>query len=145
MVKTEKARQVYKLPTGLVSYASGRPERFFRSEAQLRFSRDLQRDDLHGFLHGLFELHSAIAQSKEREIAAAADVFTGVELSAALADDDAAGGDKFACIGFHAEHFRLTVTTVTAAGLTFLMCHFPSPIMLVVVIFAISKLITADS
>ena len=52
-----------------------------------------------------------------------ADVLAGADLRAALADDDAAGGDRLAAIGLHATVFRIAVATVAAGGLTFLMCH----------------------
>ena len=69
------------------------------------------------------ELHSAIAKSEERVIATAADVFAGAEAGAALTDDDGTGGDGFAAKSLDAEVLRITVAAVTAAGLTFFMCH----------------------
>jgi hypothetical protein len=45
--------------------------------------------------------------------------------SAALADDDAAGGDLLATESFYAETLAITVTAITAAALTFLMSHKP--------------------
>ena len=46
-----------------------------------------------------------------------------IKLRAALADEDAAGGDKFAAITFYAEPLADAVAPVADAALTFLMCH----------------------
>ena len=71
------------------------------------------------FVEGDFAVH----EREERPIAARADVFTCDKLRAALPDDDAAGGDRFAAIRFHAEPFADAVAAVTNAALTFLVCH----------------------
>ena len=42
---------------------------------------------------------------------------------AALADDDAAGGDLLAAKSFNPEPFAGAVPTVADAALTFFMCH----------------------
>jgi hypothetical protein len=68
---------------------------------------------------GDFPVH----EREERPIAAGADVFARDELRAALPDDDAAGGDRFAAVGFHAQPLADAVATVADAALTFLMCH----------------------
>ena len=47
----------------------------------------------------------------------------GDKFRAALADDDAAGGDEFAAKFFYAEPFADAVAPVANAALTFLMCH----------------------
>ena len=71
------------------------------------------------FVEGDFAVH----QRKKRPIAARADIFARHELRAALPDDDAAGGDRFAAIRFHAQPFADAVAAVADAALTFLMCH----------------------
>jgi hypothetical protein len=40
-----------------------------------------------------------------------------------LADDDAAGADEFAAVGFDAQALAYTVASIANASLTFLMCH----------------------
>lgn len=89
-----------------------------------RFFEGRKRNHFDGRLGGFLELDGAVTESKKRKIATEPHVFSGVELGSALTDNNASGGDELARIGFHAEHLRLTVATVTAAGLTFLMCHF---------------------
>ena len=44
-------------------------------------------------------------------------------LAAALADNDASGGDKFAAKRLHAQPFADAVASVANAALTFFMCH----------------------
>ena len=95
---------------------SGR--RFFRREG-LHFDEVLQR---------LAEFDFSVAESEKREIPAAADVLARMKTGAALTHDNAARADDFTGVCLDAEHFRLAVATVTAAGLTFFMCHFSSPL-----------------
>src|SRR5262249_7607023 len=68
-------------------------------------------------------MHLAVGKREERIVAADADVLAGLELRAALADDDRAGGDDFAGIGFDAQVLRVGVAAVARRALTFLMCH----------------------
>ena len=44
--------------------------------------------DMHATLHATRELQRAVAQSEQRVVLAAADVLAGMELGAALTDDD---------------------------------------------------------
>ena len=71
----------------------------------------------------LVEMNLAIHEGEQSPIAAGADVLTRRKLGAALADNDAAGGDEFAAITFDAEPFAGAVAPVTDAALTFFVCH----------------------
>jgi len=113
---------INKKPATLTIQSTGLLILFWKS-AKLRFDRN----NAHG-AGGLAEFHFAVAKSKEREIAAAADVFARMELGAALTDDDVAGENEFAAILFNTQILRIAVATVTAAGLTFLMCHDKIPL-----------------
>ena len=68
-------------------------------------------DDRHD-LAVLDELHLAVLEGEEREVAAAADVCAGMDLGAALADDDRAGLESLAVIGLDAEKLRVRVAAV---------------------------------
>ena len=65
----------------------------------------------------------AVHQGEQRPVSAGADIAAGHEFGAALADNDAAGADKFAAVGFYTEPFADTVASVANASLTFLMSH----------------------
>ena len=67
--------------------------------------------------------HLAVSQCKQCPVAAGADVGAGDELGAALADDDAAGGDEFSAKPFHTEAFAVAVPSVTDTALPFFVCH----------------------
>jgi hypothetical protein len=69
------------------------------------------------------ELDSSIAESEKGVITTAADVDAGTETGAALTDDDGTGSDALTTESLDSEKLRFTVAAVTAAGLTFLMCH----------------------
>ena len=68
-------------------------------------------DDGHAAVR-LVEQHRAVLQRKERPIATGADVLAGMELGAALADDDAAGGDGLAAKCLYAEALAGGIATV---------------------------------
>ena len=61
----------------------------------------------------LDELPLAVLEGEEREVAAAADVGAGMDLGAALADDDRAGLEGLAIVGLDAEKLRVRVAAVT--------------------------------
>jgi hypothetical protein len=69
------------------------------------------------------EQNPSIRQGEERPIAPGADVLAGDKLGAALADQDAAGGDQLTAKFFDAEAFADAVASVAHTALTFLMCH----------------------
>jgi len=47
----------------------------------------------------------------------------GKKFGSSLADQNAAGGNKFAAIPFHAQPFADAIAPVADAALTFLVCH----------------------
>ena len=69
------------------------------------------------------ETHRAVDRREERVVAAASDVFAGMELGAALPHDDAAGPDRLAAVDLDAQHFRLRVAAVFGGAYAFLMSH----------------------
>src|ERR1035437_6997339 len=60
----------------------------------------------------LVEGDFAVHEREERPVATGADVFTRDKLRAALPDNDAAGGDRFAAKRFHAEPFADAVAAI---------------------------------
>src|SRR5688572_1715201 len=73
------------------------------------------------------ELHDAIHQGEERIILATADVAAGVELGAALTDQNVAGDDVLATEPLDAEALRVRIATVAARADSLFMCHFSTP------------------
>src|SRR6476646_818928 len=59
------------------------------------------------------ELHDAVGGGEQRVVAAAPDVEAGVELRAALTNDDRARGDRLAAEPLHAQPLRVGIATVT--------------------------------
>ena len=55
----------------------------------------------------------AVGLGEERIVVTTADVDAGVELRAALADDDRAGGDGLPTEHFHTEHLRVGIAAVS--------------------------------
>src|SRR5206468_7371884 len=72
--------------------------------------RDDDVDDLALALRA--ELHGTGLEGEQGVVATAADVGAGVEVRAALTDDDLAGLDDLAAEALHAETLRVGVTTV---------------------------------
>src|SRR5580658_2847424 len=86
----------------------------------------LRRDHAHGLavrgsLVGEFDLARDLGE--QRVVLAHADVAAGVDGGAALAHDNAAGGDQFTAIGFHAEAFGMRIAAVSRAAASFFVCH----------------------
>src|SRR5688572_25815723 len=114
---------------------SGRPNEKALSRGQGFCRREpgnllLRGDDAHRLAVRravLRELHAAVDFCEERVVSAHADVFTRVNLRAALADDDAARRDELAAEGLDAEALRLRVAAVTRASARFLVCHLLTP------------------
>src|SRR5512137_2130219 len=71
----------------------------------------------------LIESHAAIGERENRMVAADAHALAGVELGAALADDDVAGDDGLAAEFLHAEALAARVATVLDGALSFLVGH----------------------
>jgi hypothetical protein len=69
------------------------------------------------------EADDAVAQREDGEVLAEAGVAAGLELGAALADEDVAGGDDLAVEALHAEALGLAVAAVLGAADAFLVGH----------------------
>src|SRR5213082_965631 len=69
------------------------------------------------------ELDIAIDQGEQGVVAANANVIAGFDLCAALANNDATGGNHLSIIAFHSKHFGVTVPTIAGTTHTFFMCH----------------------
>src|SRR4051794_19771956 len=76
------------------------------------------------------ELDSTCRQREERVVAATADVGAGVEVRAALANDDLAGVDELAAEALHAEPLRVGIAAVLGRGCALFVCHVVSPLLL---------------
>src|SRR6266496_2154129 len=79
-------------------------------------------DDIHAAA-AFVECNFAIDEGEQSPIAAGADVLTSDEFGAALADENATGGDQLAEKPVNSEAFADAVTSVADAALTFFMCH----------------------
>jgi hypothetical protein len=66
---------------------------------------------------------AAVGEREQGVVAADADIEAGVELRAALADDDVTGDDGLAAELLHAETLAARVATVLDGALSFLMGH----------------------
>ena len=60
----------------------------------------------------LDELHLALLESEEREVATASDIGAGMDLGTALADDDRAGLEKLTVIRLDAEVLGVGIASV---------------------------------
>src|SRR4051812_28287757 len=74
------------------------------------------------------ELHRAGLEREQGVVAATADVLAGVEVGAALADEDLAGLDDLAAEALDAEALRVGVTTVAGRARALLVCHCCAPL-----------------
>src|SRR6201996_8945743 len=76
--------------------------------------RILRRNDRYELaaLEARLERDMAVGGGEKGVVLAHADVFTRIELGAALTHDHVAGVDDFAAIDLHAEHLRIRVATV---------------------------------
>src|SRR6476620_4185168 len=70
------------------------------------------------------ELHGAGGGREQGVVAATSAVHAGVEVGAALTDQDLAGLDDLAAEPLHAQPLGGGVTTVTCAGSALLVCHY---------------------
>src|SRR6476659_6575920 len=62
-------------------------------------------------------------EREQRVVAAAADAVTGVEVRAALADDDLARADQLAAEALDTQALGVAVATVARRGRALLVCH----------------------
>ena len=74
-------------------------------------------------LHATREVDATVAQSEQRVVLATTDVFAGMELRAALTNDDVAGDDVLATEALHAKSLGMRVAAVTGGAKTFFMSH----------------------
>ena len=72
---------------------------------------------------GAVEANLAVDERKDGVVATEADVATGKELCATLADDDVTGDDSLVTEFLHAEALADAVASVLDASLSFFMCH----------------------
>lgn len=72
---------------------------------------------------GAFEDDLTVDEGEEGVVVADTDIGAGVELGAALSDDDHARFDDLTAEPFDAQTLGVTVATVFGRTLTFLMCH----------------------
>src|SRR5262249_19511862 len=71
----------------------------------------------------LIKIHFAIDQREQGPTPACSHVLPANKLGAALANQNAAGSDKFPAKSLHAQPFADAITPISDASLTFLMCH----------------------
>src|SRR5207302_9551809 len=101
----------YRRPCGAASVCAVRAR---STKVQVRvgdFDRDRQADSACGRCLGIdvdapplaVEAHGAVDEREQGVVATDADVAAGVELGAALSDDDTPGGNKLAAVHLHAE------------------------------------------
>src|SRR6266478_8817302 len=69
------------------------------------------------------KLDIAIDQRKQSVVTTYTDVVSRFDLCAALADDDAAGGNQLPIVAFYTEHLGIAVPAIAGATHTFFMCH----------------------
>jgi hypothetical protein len=69
------------------------------------------------------EFHRTVGKCEQGVILADTDVLTGMELGAALTDEDVARRDELAAIAFDAEAFRFGIAAVARTAACFLVCH----------------------
>src|SRR5262245_19203902 len=84
------------------------------------------RLDAHGVLLGgtvLRVRHAAVDLREQRVVLADADVHAGVELGAALANEDRTRAHLLAAEGLEAQAFRFGIAAVTRRAACFLVCH----------------------
>src|SRR5690242_21633209 len=91
--------------------------------------RRLGRDDADGpATVERAELHGPADQREQRVIAAAADPVAGVEVRAALADEDLARVHDLAAVTLDAEALGVRVAAVAAGRGALLVCHLRPPL-----------------
>jgi hypothetical protein len=71
----------------------------------------------------LGEEDAAIDKSKQRVILTHTDIFAGIVLGTALANDDIAGENDFSAITLYAKATAFRVASVSRATACFLVCH----------------------
>src|SRR5689334_11633950 len=95
-----------------------RPRRL-RREASVRFDDA----DALAVLAEVFETDCARNLGKERVVLSLANIGAGMDVSAALADDDRTGGDVLAGETLHAQPLAVRVAAVLGTAYTFFVSH----------------------
>jgi hypothetical protein len=96
--------------------------------SQLGVPSELSRDNAHRLLvQRTFggKKYIAFNQCKQSVILADADIGSGVELGAALANNDGASANQLTTELLHTEHFRLRVAPISRRAAAFFLCHDP--------------------
>src|SRR5437763_1784616 len=85
------------------------------------------RNDVHDLAATVgAELHRTGLEGEQRVVATAADTGAGVEVGAALADQDLTRVDDLTAEALHAESLGIGVATVPGGRCALLVCHFSS-------------------
>ena len=71
-----------------------------------------------------FELNIAVYDAEQSIVAADHDIMTGVNFGPPLPDQYIPGSNELAVASFYSEALGFTVSTVSSAANTLLMCHF---------------------
>src|SRR5689334_9641605 len=71
----------------------------------------------------LVKNHFAVHEREQRPIPSRADILAGDKLRAALADQDAAGGDELTAKSFNSKPLADAVAPIADTALTFFVCH----------------------
>lgn len=71
-----------------------------------------------------FEHDLTVGQREQRVVLAHADIDAGMELGAALADENVAGQNGFTAIALDAQTLGMGIATVFGAAYAFFRCHF---------------------
>jgi hypothetical protein len=82
-----------------------------------------QDADLTPAAAGGFECYNPVDGGEERIVLSLGDIPPGVDVGAALADDDRSGVDKLAAVAFYTQTLGLAVTVVPAGAGAFFMSH----------------------
>ncbi len=107
---------------------------------------DCSCDDVHNTTSTTCaELDGACIQREQRVILATANTLTGVEMCAALANDDFACLDNLTAEALYAQVLSVGVTTVARGTRTLFMCHLKMPAFLLKDSKAIEVILTLDS
>ena len=69
------------------------------------------------------ERHVAVSQCKQGVVFADTDIGTGMELGAALTNNDRASADHFTTEFFNTEHFGLRIAPISRRAAAFFLCH----------------------
>lgn len=86
----------------------------------------LDRYDAYCFaLHRTFrtEVDGAGDLGEQGMILAHADIIAGMDLRAALADNDTTGRDQLAAVALYPQSFGIRITTISGTATCFFMCH----------------------